>query len=165
MRSLTNLLLLAAFGILLSQQTLAQLGGGFGAGGGFGGEEEEEEQQEIPLSELIEGRWDIEFRIEYFSADPEATGRYLEVQADMFVSGDQIEGRIREQNLFGEFRCMYDGKDRCQYGTMRFEGEDQDWQDFGFVLDRSGRRATGWAEWINVETGEIQRYELRLAKH
>ena len=186
MRYLTNLLLLAALGFFLSQSALAQPGGGGGfggggfgggggrggggfggGGGGFGGGgfgEEEEQQPETPLSELIPGRWEIEFRIDYFSADPEAIGRYLEVEADIFIMGDRLEGRIRERDLIGDFRCMYDGHDRCQFGTMRFQGEDQDWQDFSFVVDRFGQRAEGWAEWINVETGEIQRYELRLRK-
>lgn len=144
-------------------------GGGFG-GGGFGGrggpspEPEPEQPEEPPLSEKIAGRWEIEFRIEYFSADPEANGRFLEVDADIYVNGDRIEGRIQEPNIRGEFRCMYDGNNRCQFGTMRFQGEPQDWQDFGFVVDTYGERAEGWAEWIDIDTGEIQRYELRMRK-
>jgi hypothetical protein len=148
-------------------------GGGFGGGGGGGGfgddpdavqTPEPEQDNEISASELLQGRWEIEFRIEYFSADPEASGRYLEVEADIYVNGDQVQGRIQEDSVRGEFRCMFDGARRCQFGTMRFQGEEQDWQDFGFELDRFGERATGWAEWINVENGEILRFELRLRK-
>ena len=88
----------------------------------------------------------------------------MEIESEMYVNGDLVEGRIQDKDLRGDFRCMFDGTDRCQFGTMHFQGEDQDWQDFGFVLDRNGDRATGWAEWINVDTGEIQRYELRFSK-
>lgn len=164
MRHLTKLLLFAALGFFLSQSASAQPGGGFGGGGAFGGQEQDQQQEQTPLSELIQGRWDIEFRVQYLSADPEAAGRWLEIEAEIFVNGDQIEGRIRDDDVIGEFRCMYDGKDRCQFGTLRFQNDDQDWQDFGFVVDRYGQRATGQAEWIDVETGEIRRFELRLRK-
>jgi len=188
MKILTNRFLLTVFLGLFALGANAQGGGGFGGGGGgggfgggggggggfgggdtgFGGQDQgqgqDQESNEPSMEELLQGRWQIEFRIEYFSKDPEASGRYLEVYADLYVNGDLVEGRIQEDDIRGEFRCRFDGVSRCDLGTMHFQGEDQDWQDFGFVVERQGDRATGWAEWINAETGEIQRFELRLRK-
>jgi hypothetical protein len=177
MKFLTVRLGLLAAGLTFALAVQSQPGGGGGGFGGGGGGGDiggagggaqtpaPEQNNEQAAAERLPGRWEIEFRIEFFSADPEASGKYLEVDAEMFVNGDQVEGRIQEQNVRGEFSCTFDGVERCQFGKMRFQGEDQEWQDFGFVLDRfGGDRATGWAEWINVENGEIQRFELRLRK-
>lgn len=160
MTSLKHRLSLGVLGILVS---LSALGQGTGRGSTTSTQRPAERSGDELLA-LLPGRWELEFRIDYFSKAPDASGRYLKVIAYIYVSGDEIEGKIRETDITGEFRCSWDGVRRCQGGTMRFQGEEQDWPDFGFAFDRYNDSATGWAEWIDVRTGEIQRFELRLRK-
>jgi hypothetical protein len=114
--------------------------------------------------DAIPGRWRIEFRIRRHTDDPEATGVWRTVTADLFLSGQYVTGRIRDDEFPGDFTCSIDDYGRCMYGRLRFQSDDQDWQEFSFILDREGYRAEGWATFTDVGSGAIREYELQMRK-
>lgn len=152
-------------------------GGGFGGGGGGapggraggqggqGGQESGNTGPQIPdLQEDIPGRWEMEFRVDYFSEDPEASGKWMDLDVDFYLVGQQVEGRINEGLIRGTTRCTLRPPSKCEFGTIRIDGETQQWQDFGFEVEAEGNRAEGWAEWLDHDTGETMRFELRMRK-
>lgn len=147
-------------------------GGGFG-GGGFGDEggdgdsggfQEQEAVGQDPDAN-VEGQWRIEFRIDYDSADPKASGRWRVVMADVLINFNEVTGHIRGERDTepGEFTCTWDGASRCADGNLRFQSDEKEWPDFGFRLESDGR-AKGWAEHLEQETGRIRKYELTMRK-
>ena len=145
-------------------------GGGFGGGADAGGAQDSggfQEQEAIGQDpdENIQGRWRIEFRIEYDSQDSGAKGRWRTVEAEVLINFNEVTGRIRGEKDTepGEFTCMFDGASRCTQGNLRFDSDEKEWPDFGFQIESEGR-AKGWAEHIDQETGRIRKYELIMRK-
>jgi hypothetical protein len=150
-------------------------GGGFGGGGRGGGESADAGESEsgavdqapvgLEPDEAVEGRWRIEFRIDYDSDDESASGRWRTVNAEVLMNFTEVTGHIRGERdtEAGQFTCTFDGNQRCWMGTLRFESDEKDWSDFGFELTADGR-AVGWAEHMEEETGRIRKYELTMRK-
>jgi hypothetical protein len=84
--------------------------------------------------------------------------------ADMSLAGQYVTGRIRDDDYPGDFSCSIDEYGRCIDGRLRFRSDDQDWQEFAFILDRDGYRAEGWAVFSDIHTGAVREYELALRK-
>jgi hypothetical protein len=118
----------------------------------------------VPNEEAIPGRWRIEFRIRRHTEDPEATGLWRIVTAEMSLSGIYVTGRIRDDDFPGDFSCSIDDFGRCLDGRLRFHEDEQDWQEFTFIVDREGYRAEGWAVYTDIETGAVREYELAMRK-
>jgi hypothetical protein len=118
----------------------------------------------IPNEDAIPGRWRIEFRIRRHTEDPKATGIWRTVTAEMFLSGQYVTGRIRDDDFPGDFTCSIDEHGRCMGGRLRFHSDTQDWQEFTFILDRDGYRAEGWATFTDFQTGAVREYELAMRK-
>ena len=158
------LLILAA--LVLPCSAHSQMGGGgIGAASlGFRTTGQSLGVESVPNEEAIPGRWRIEFRIRRHTEDPEATGVWRTVTAEMFLSGSMVNGRIRDDEFPGDFSCQIDEYGRCMDGRLRFHSDDHDWQEFSFILDREGYRAEGWAVYADVESGAIREYELALRK-
>jgi len=159
-------LLIAATALVLSVPALAQPGsGGIGsASQGLRTTGAARGIEAVPLEQAIPGRWRIEFRIRNISDDPDATGRWRTVTAEMWLSGSYVNGQIREGDFPGDFNCTIDEHGRCIDGRLRFREDLHDWEDFNFVLDRMGDRAEGWAVFTDRETGAFREYELRMRK-
>jgi len=159
-------LLLGAMVAMLALPTLGQPGGGgigtssdgFRITGATRGIEPVSPEQAIP------GRWRIEFRIRRYSDDPRASGRWLVVDANMWLAGIYVNGQIRDKEANADFSCRIDDAGRCSDGRIRFEGDNFDWDDFAFVVDRDGYRAEGWAVHVDRDTGVTREYELLLRK-
>jgi hypothetical protein len=102
--------------------------------------------------------------IRRYSDYPRATGRWLVVDANMWISGNFVNGQIRDKDATADFSCQIDGVGRCSVGRIRFRDENFDWDDFAFVVDRDGDRAEGWAIRVDPESGVTREYELRMRK-
>lgn len=166
MTKFARVLLLTLSALVLPFSAYSQMGGR-GIGGstlGFRTSGEQLGIDAVPIEDAIPGRWRIEFRIQRHSEDPEATGIWRTVTAEMSISGNQVTGRIRDDDFPGDFKCYIDEYGRCMDGRLRFHTDKQDWQEFSFILDREGYRAEGWAVFTDIETGAIREYELMLRK-
>jgi hypothetical protein len=153
-------------GAMLALPALSQPGGG-GIGisaEGFRNTGATRGIEAVPPLEAIPGRWRIEFRIRRYSDNPQATGRWLVVDADMVIGGIYVSGQIRDNDATADFTCLVDDVGRCSGGRIRFRHENFDWDDFAFVVDRNGVRAEGWAIRVDPETGVTREYELRMRK-
>jgi hypothetical protein len=140
-------------------------GGGIGAGTlGFRTQGEQLGIEAVPIEDAIPGRWRIEFRIRRHSEDPEASGTWRTVTADVSIAGTMVRGMIRDDEFPGDFTCQIDEYGRCLDGRFRFLSDDHDWQEFSFILDREGYRAEGWAVYADPASGAIREYELQLRK-
>jgi hypothetical protein len=158
------LLILTALTLPVSVQ--GQMGGG-GIGAGALGLRTTGESlgiEPVPLDEAIPGRWRIEFRIRRHTEDPEASGIWRTVTAEMGMNGDRITGRIRDDDYPGDFSCTIDEFGRCMDGRLRFYDDEQDWQVFSFIVDREGFRAEGWAVFTDIQSGAVREYELAFRK-
>jgi hypothetical protein len=118
----------------------------------------------VPNEDAIPGRWRIEFRIRRNTEDPEASGTWRTVIADMSLNGTYVTGRIRDDDFPGDFTCSIDEYGRCMDGRLRFFSDDHDWQVFSFIVDREGYRAEGWASITDRESGAVREYELVFRK-
>lgn len=164
-RSVRALLLILTAAVLPCS-VYSQMGGG-GIGSGTLGLRTQGEQlgiESMPIEDAIPGRWRIEFRIRRHSEDPEATGVWRTVTAELSMAGTSVIGRIRDDDFPGDFSCFIDEYGRCLDGRLRFFTDSHDWQEFSFILDREGHRAEGWAVYADVESGAIREYELALRK-
>ena len=162
--SRTFLIILTA--LVLPSSAYSQAGGGgIGAASlGFRTTGQSLGIEAVSNEDAIPGRWRIEFRIRRHTDDPEATGVWRTVDADLFLSGQYVTGRIRDDEHPGDFTCSIDEYGRCLDGRLRFRSDNQDWQVFSFIVDRDGYRAEGWAVFTDVESGAIHEYELQLRK-
>lgn len=153
--------------LVLQSSVEAQMGGG-GIGAGTLGLRTTGASlgiEAMPNEDAIPGRWRIEFRIRRHSEDPQASGVWRIVVAEMTLSGTQyVTGRIRDDEFPGDFQCSIDEYGRCIDGRLRFFEDDQDWQEFSFILDREGHRAEGWAVFADRESGAVREYELYMRK-
>ena len=118
----------------------------------------------VPIEDAIPGRWRIEFRIRRHTEDPEASGIWRTVVAELSMSGQWVTGRIRDDEFPGDFSCQIDEYGRCMDGRLRFFSDRHDWQEFSFILDREGYRAEGWATFTDYESGAVREYELAMRK-
>lgn len=140
-------------------------GGGIGAGSlGLRTTGESRGIEAVTAEEAIPGRWRIEFRIRRLSEDPQASGVWRTVMADMALTADRVTGWIRDDDYQGDFNCTIDTYGRCIDGRLRFFTDEHDWQEFSFILDRDGYRAEGWAVFADLQSGAIHEYELMFRK-
>ena len=151
-------------------------GGGFGGGGdaggdggSFGGDTGASagglSTQVAFDPENMPGDWRIDFRIERDSSDSSASGRWIQVDSEITLSGNRLIGRIRDRDIEGEFECTISPEGRCEPGRLRFTTDTIDWPEFGFEIDDfDPERAEGWATYINPENGVTREYELILQK-
>ena len=151
---------------LLGLPAIAQVGsGGIGSANlGFRSTGSTRGYRDVSAEDAIPGRWRMEFRIRRYSDDPEASGRWMTVIADMWIGGIYVNGQIRDGNISADFNCHIDEHGRCLDGKIRFQGQDYDWQDFAFITDREGDRAEGWAVYVDRETGATREYEIVMRK-
>lgn len=159
-------LFIGAIAALMALPAMSQSGSG-GIGGaslGFRSSGATRGIEPVSAEEAIPGRWRIEFRIRRYSDDPEASGRWITVYADMWIGGIYVNGQIRDSEANADFTCRIDEHGRCIDGRLRFQGDEYDWQDFAFITDRNGERAEGWAVFADRNTGVIREYELVLRK-
>jgi len=164
-RSLRALLFTLTVLILPGSAYSQMGGGGIGAASlGFRTTGQSLGVDAVPIEDAIPGRWRIEFRVRRDSEDPEATGIWRTVTGEMSLSGRIVTGRIRDDDFPGDFSCSIDEYGRCMDGKLRFHSDDQDWQQFAFILDREGYRAEGWASFTDVESGAVREYELQFRK-
>jgi hypothetical protein len=140
-------------------------GGGIGAASlGFRTTGQQLGIEAVPIEDAITGRWRIEFRVRRSTEDPEATGVWRTVTADVSIAGPMVTGRIRGGKYPADFRCSIDEYGRCLNGRLRFFEDDQNWQEFVFILDRDGYRAEGWAVFMDIRSGAVREYELVMRK-
>ncbi len=160
----TLLLILTA--LVLPCSAYSQMGGGgIGAASlGFRTTGQSLGIESVSNEDAVPGRWRIEFRIRRHTEDPEATGVWRAVTAEMYLAGNSVTGRIRDDDFPGDFNCFIDEYGRCLDGRLRFHSDDQDWQEFSFILDREWFRGEGWAVFTDIETGAVREYELAMRK-
>jgi hypothetical protein len=166
MSNLARALFLILTALILQSSVHGQMGGG-GIGTGSLGLRTTGQSlgiEAVPLEDAIPGRWRIEFRIRRHTEDLTASGVWRTVMADMSLAGQYVTGRIRDDDYPGDFSCSIDEYGRCIDGRLRFRSDDQDWQEFAFILDRDGYRAEGWAVFSDIHTGAVREYELALRK-
>jgi hypothetical protein len=166
MKSSARLFLTLLASLALAPSVHSQMGGGgIGVGSlGFRATGSTRGIESVPAEEAIPGRWRIEFRVRRHSEDPEASGIWRTVTAEMYMSGLFVTGRIRDDDFPGDFTCSIDEFGRCMDGKLRFHSDNQDWQVFSFIVDREGYRAEGWATFTDIQTGAIREYELAMRK-